>query len=98
MAVEFWARASKNNVPVKFGSIGEGSNIGADSTEFFLNITTTWTRYTVAIPAKFQDGSYDNTAGDGQGVWNAFSAVVEPTAYAGGAYIEVKDIHWVATP
>ena len=98
MAVEFWARSSKNGVHVKFGSIGEGSNIGADSTEFYLAVTTTWTRYTVAIPAKFQDGSYNTSANDGQGVWNAFSVVVEPTDYAGGAYIEVKDIHWVATP
>jgi hypothetical protein len=92
MSVEFWARASKNNARVKFGSIGEGTN----STEFYLNITTAWTRYTVSIPGTYQQGNYNTTAGDMQGVWNAFSVVVEPADYAGGAYIEVKDIHWIA--
>jgi hypothetical protein len=29
-------------------------------------------------------------------VWNAFSVVVDPADYAGGAYIEVKDISWIA--
>ncbi|HVX94929.1 MAG TPA: hypothetical protein VHK47_08465, partial [Polyangia bacterium] len=86
-AVEFWARASKNNVPVKFGSIGEGPG----RTEFTLNITTTWAKYTVSVP----DSDYNVTSGDMMGVWNAFSVVVEPTSYAGGAYIEVKDINWI---
>jgi len=89
MNVEFWARSSKAGARVKFGSIGEGMAV----TEFYLNITTTWTRYTVAIPAM----DYDTTAGDMQGVWNAFSVVVEQADYAGGGYIEVKDIHWIAT-
>ena len=91
MAIEFWARSSKDGARVKFGSIGEGMGI----TEFYLNITKTWARYTVAIPAMDQD-TYNTTAGDMQGVWNAFSVVVEPQDYAGGAYIEVKDIHWIA--
>ena len=92
MNVEFWARASKNNARVKFGSIGEGPN----TTEFYLNITTTWTRYTTAIPASLQT-TYNTTAGDMQGVWNAFSVVVEQPDHAGGTYIEIKDIHWIAT-
>jgi hypothetical protein len=91
MAIEFWARASKNNANVKFGSIGEGMGI----TEFYQLLTTTWTRHVITIPAMDQD-SYDETAGDMQGVWNAFSVVVDPTDYAGGAYIEVKDISWIA--
>jgi hypothetical protein len=92
--VEFWARSSKNNARVKFGSIGEGTN----STEFYENITTTWARYTVAIPGTYSQGNYNTTSGNMQGVWNAFSVVVEQTDYAGGAYIEVKDIHWISTP
>jgi hypothetical protein len=92
MGVEFWARASKNNANVKFGSIGEGMNV----TEFYEMLTTTWTRYVISIPAMDQD-SYDETAGDMQGVWNAFSVVVDPVDHAGGTYIEVKDISWIAT-
>ena len=91
--VEFWARSSKNGARVKFGSIGEGTN----STEFYLNITNTWARYTVSIPGTYSQGNYNTTSGNMQGVWNAFSVVVEPQDYAGGAYIEVKDIHWIAT-
>ena len=90
MAVEFWARASKNNARVEVRSIVEGN-------EAYLNITTTWTRYTVAISPSLQQ-TYNNTAGDMQGVWNAFSAVVEPADHAGGTYIELKDMHWIATP
>jgi hypothetical protein len=93
MNVEFWARSSKNGARVKFGSIGEGTN----STEFYLNITNTWARYTVSIPGTYQQGNYNTTSGNMQGVWNAFSVVVEPQDYVGGAYIEVKDIHWIAT-
>ncbi len=92
MGVQFWARASKNNANVKFGSIGEGINV----TEYYQPITTTWTRYFIAIGPTAQDG-YDETAGDMQGVWNAFSVVVDPADYVGGAYIEVKDISWIAT-
>lgn len=91
MSIEFWARSSKNGARVKFGSIGEGMGV----TEFYLNITTTWTRYTIAIPA---DNSYNTSSGDMQGVWNAFSVVVEQPDYTGGGYVEVKDIHWLATP
>jgi hypothetical protein len=90
MGIEFWARASKNNANVKFGSIGEG--VGA--TEFYTLISTTWTRYFISIPAMDQQ-TYDETAGDMQGVWNALSIVVDPTDHAGGTYIEVKDIHWI---
>jgi hypothetical protein len=91
MDVQFWARASKNGANVKFGSIGEG--IG--TTEYYEILTTTWTRYFIAIGSTAQD-SYDETAGDMQGVWNAFSVVVDPADYVGGAYIEVKDISWIA--
>ncbi|HEX4405813.1 MAG TPA: hypothetical protein VH560_13335 [Polyangia bacterium] len=91
MGIQFWARASKNGANVKFGSIGEG--IG--TTEYNRLLTTTWTRYFIAIGPTAQD-SYDETAGDMQGVWNAFSVVVDPGDYVGGAYIEVKDISWIA--
>jgi len=91
MGIEFWARSSKNGANVKFGSIGEGMGV----TEFYQLLTTTWTRHVITIPAMDQD-SYDETAGDMQGVWNAFSVVVDPTDYVGGAYIEVKDISWIA--
>jgi hypothetical protein len=93
MSVEFWARASKNGARVKFGSLGEGMN----TTEFYLNITTTWARYTVAIPASLAT-TYNETSGDMHGVWNAFSVVFEQQDYVGGGYVEVKDIHWLATP
>jgi hypothetical protein len=92
MSVEFWARASKAGARVKFGSIAEGTN----STEFYINVTTTWARYTTSIPGIYSSGDYNLTAGDMHGVWNAFSVVVEPADYAGGGYIEVKDIHWIA--
>lgn len=85
--VEFRARSSRDGARVKFGSIRPGLG----STEFFFNLATTWTRYTVPIPA---DEPYDTSALAG-GVWNGFSVVAEPQDHAGGSYILVKDIRWL---
>ncbi|HVZ74025.1 MAG TPA: hypothetical protein VHJ20_16715 [Polyangia bacterium] len=95
MSVEFYARSSKDGVNVKFGFIGENNTNGLGNTETTMPITTTWTKYTLAIPAQDQS-TYNLTSGDMSGVWNAFSVVVDTAGYAGGAYIEVKDIRWLA--
>jgi hypothetical protein len=93
MSVEFWARASKANARVKFGAIGEGMG----TREQFLTISTTWTKYSVPIPAADQN-TYNLLSDNMNGVWNAFSVVVEPQDHVGGTYILVKDIRWLATP
>jgi hypothetical protein len=85
--IEFWARSSRDGARVKFGSIRPGLG----STEFFINLTTTWTRYTVAIPV----GEPYNTSALAGGVWNGFSVVAEPQDHAGGSYILVRDIRWL---
>jgi hypothetical protein len=90
MSVEFWARSSRANARIKFGSIGE-----AQGREVYINITTTWARYTVPIPAAFQN-TYNSTSINMNGVWNSFSVVVEPQDHVGGSYILVKDIRWIA--
>ncbi len=89
-AIEFSARSSRDAARVKFGSIRPG----VDSTEHWLNLTTTWTKYTITIPdtdAYTYDASSTDPAG---GVWNGFSVVVEPADHTGGSYILVKDVVW----
>jgi hypothetical protein len=88
--VEWYARASKANARVKFGFIGEG----VGTTEQFFNVPTTWMKFSMPIDGTNQ--SIYNTSSDNMnGVWNAFSVVVEPQDHAGGTYIEVKDIRWM---
>jgi hypothetical protein len=84
--IEFWARASRDGARIKFGSTREGLGL----TEFWLNITTTWTKYTIDVAPDYR------TPGVGYGVSNGFSAVVEPADHVGGTYIFVKDMKWVA--
>jgi hypothetical protein len=85
--IEFWARSSREDARVKFGAIRPG----LASTEFFINLTTTWTRYTVSIPV----GEPYNTSALLGGVWNGFSVVAEPQDHVGGSYILVKDVRWL---
>lgn len=85
--VEFMARANRNMARIKFGAIRAGMGI----TEFFLNVTTQWALYTIAIPA---NDPYNESATTTGGVWNGFSAVVEPADHAGGTIISIKDIVW----
>ena len=86
--IEFWARSSRDGARIKFGSIRPG----VDTTEYWLNITTAWAKYTIAIPtAESYDTSSTDPAG---GVWNGFSVVTEPGDHAGGSYILVKDVVW----
>jgi hypothetical protein len=83
--IEFWARASRDGARIKFGSTREG----LDLTEFWLNITTTWTKYTIGVAPDYR------TPAAGFGVSNGFSVVVEPADHVGGTYIFVKDMKWV---
>jgi hypothetical protein len=87
-AVHFKARASREGARVKFGSIREG----LATTEFYILLTTTWTDYTVSIPA---GEDYDGESPSG-GVWNGFSVVAEPADHVGGTYIFVSDVVWAA--
>lgn len=88
IAVHFLARASRDGARVKFGSIREGLN----STEFFLELTTSWSSYTISIPAgEDYDAASPQAPG---GVWNAFSIIVEPQDHAGGTTIFVSDVIW----
>ncbi len=93
MSVEFWARSSRANARVKFGAVGEGMG----SREQYRNITTDWAKYSIPIDGADQT-TYNSTSDNKNGVWNAFSVVVEPADHAGGTYILVKDIRWLATP
>jgi hypothetical protein len=86
--VEFWAKASRPGARIKFGSTREGMN----TTEFFLNITTSWAKYTTAIPV---GEDYDRSTNAKGGVWNGFSVVGEPQDHVGGTEIFVKDIRWI---
>jgi hypothetical protein len=89
-AVEWYARSSRQGARVKFGFIGEG----VGTTEQFFNITTDWVRYAMPIDGTNQ-AIYNTSSDNMNGVWNAFSVVVEPGDHAGGTYIEVKDIRWI---
>jgi hypothetical protein len=83
--IEFWARASREGAVVKFGSTREGLGL----TEFWLTLTTTWTKYTIGVAPDYR------TPGVGYGVSNGFSVVVQPADHVGGTYIFVKDMKWV---
>ena len=86
--IEFWARSSRADARVKFGSIRPG----VDTTEYWLNITTAWTKYSITIPAA---ESYDESSTlPAGGVWNGFSVVTEAGDHTGGSYILVKDVVW----
>jgi hypothetical protein len=61
------------------------------ATEFYIALTTSWAQYTVSLAA---GEAYDDEPGAGGGVWNAFSLVLEPQQFVGGAYVFVKDIVW----
>jgi hypothetical protein len=85
--ITFWAKASRPNARIKFGSIREGMG----TTEFFLFITTEWAPYQVTIPP---GEPYNSYSAGGTGVWNGFSVIVEPQDHPGGTYIFVKDAVW----
>jgi hypothetical protein len=85
--IDFMARASRPGARIKFGSIREG--MGA--TEFFLNVTTQWAMYSITIPV---GEPYNEGAATTGGVWNGFSAVVEPQDHVGGTTIQIKDMTW----
>jgi hypothetical protein len=61
------------------------------ATEFYLGLTTSWQQYTISLPP---GEPYNDEPGAGGGVWNAFSLVVEPEYFVGGAYVFVKNIVW----
>jgi hypothetical protein len=86
--VTFQAKASRPDARIKFGAIREGLL----QTEFFLNITTDWATYEVAIPPGEPYNTYSSGA---MGVWNGFSVIVEPQDHPGGTYIFVKDAVWM---
>ena len=86
MHVTFMARASKAGAIVKFGSTREGE-------EAYLTMTTSWAPYSVAITDDYLNDTRD--IGMPGGVWNGFSAVMEPAPNLGGVYLFVKDIQWV---
>jgi hypothetical protein len=88
--VTFMARASRDGARIKFGSTREGLN----TTEVFLTLTTSWATYSVPQPDDYLNSAAD--IGNPGGVWNGFSVVTEPEDHAGGTYIFVKDIQWVA--
>lgn len=109
-AVSFWARASTpsggTTPTVKFGTNRPGaclttpiagdptiqqSGTCAGDTEFYIALTNTWTQYYVSIPA---GEPYNDEPGCGGGVWEAFSVVLEPEYFLGGAYVMIKDIVW----
>jgi hypothetical protein len=62
-----------------------------NATEFYIALTTGWQTYTITLPT---GEAYDDELGAGGGVWNAFSLVVEPQYFVGGAYVFVKDVVW----
>jgi hypothetical protein len=69
---------------------GEQTTCPGD-TEFYIALTTEWKNYAISLAA---GEPTNDEPGSGGGVWNAFSAVVEPEDFIGGAYIFVKDIVW----
>jgi hypothetical protein len=81
--IEFWARASRDQARVKFGSTTSGEG----TYETWLNITTSWTKYSIQVMPGYRSA----TAGS-YGVTNGFSVVVEPADHVGGTYIYVKDM------
>jgi hypothetical protein len=108
--VSFSARSSVDGSLVKFGSsrpgacgvtpinpdggapdpAGEQTTCPGD-TEFVIKLSTSWQQYSVTLPAT---EPYNDEPGAGGGVWNAFSLVVEPENFEGGAYLFVKDVVW----
>jgi hypothetical protein len=76
-------------VRFKFGGVGSGD--GSGSFEFFLDLTTSWTTFTIASPANVPNYNESSTTG---GVWNGFSIVGAPGDVAGGAYVLVRNVRW----
>jgi hypothetical protein len=62
-----------------------------NDTEFYIQLSTDWQNYWVSLAA---GEPYNDEPSAGGAVWNAFSVVVEPQFFAGGAYVFVKDIVW----
>jgi hypothetical protein len=85
--IDFMARATRPGARIKFGSIREGMG----TTEFYLTVTTQWAPYSITIPV---NDPYNESAATTGGVWNGFSAVVEPQDHVGGTTIQIKDMTW----
>jgi hypothetical protein len=81
--------AGGGTLRVKFGAgwPGEGS------TEQWLTVTSSWASYNIPIVDGYRCLSSQNAAG---GVFNGFSAVVEPQDHAGGMYLQVRNMVWSA--
>jgi hypothetical protein len=82
--LEFWARASRVDARVKFGTTASSETV--PGTETFVLIDTTWKKYSIPITPGYRATG---------GVTNGLSVVVEPQDHTGGTYIFVKDATWV---
>jgi hypothetical protein len=68
--ISFEAKADNDITDVKFGAIRPGPG----ATEHWLRLTSEWAEYTITIPLGEPYNSHTVTGG----VWNGFSAVLEP--------------------
>jgi hypothetical protein len=108
--ITFWAKASMPGTIVKFGSSRPGAcqlvpvnpdggttdpvsqqNLCPNDVEYYIGLSTQWQMYSVSLA---NTEPYNDEPNGGGGVWNAFSVVVEPQFFIGGAYIFLKDIVW----
>jgi len=87
--ITFEARASKP-LMVKFGGGNNTGGDGSGTSEYVKSITTSWATYSLDSPTAL--GNYNAN----YGVWDGFSVVGLPDQGAGGVYILIRNMQWVA--
>lgn len=83
-SIRFEAKADNDITDVKFGAIRPGPGL----TEHWIRLTSEWAEYTISIPPTEPYNASTETGG----VWNGFSAVLEPNNQDTEALPEVTRI------
>jgi hypothetical protein len=58
-------------------------------TEQWIEINSTWTKYSIPVVSDYRSNSSTQ-----YGVFNGFSAVVEPQDHVGGMHLQVRNMIW----
>jgi hypothetical protein len=84
--LEFDARISRPGAPVKFGSTRPGVQV---TEQWITTLTAAWQHFSIPVVSDYRSNSSSQ-----YGVFNGFSAVVEPQDNVGGTYLQVKNMTW----
>jgi hypothetical protein len=84
--LEFDARISRPGARVKFGSTRPGLNV---TEQWITTLTSQWQHFSIPVVSDYRSNSSTQ-----YGVFNGFSAVVEPQDNVGGTYLQVKNMIW----